>query len=97
MLRLRARHSAAIHQHYQHHQHHKLHQPTFARAFSGNSSPLDLSSLTAISPVDGRYARVTAPLRSVFSEYGLIKNRVRVEVEWLMFMADHPGLPEVRF
>lgn len=56
---------------------------------------LELSSLTAISPIDGRYARVTAPLRDIFSEYGLIKNRVRVEVEWLKFMSAHKQIPQV--
>jgi hypothetical protein len=38
-------------------------------------SELPLSSLTAVSPIDGRYARITAPLRHVFSEFGLIKQR----------------------
>ena len=37
---------------------------------------MDLSSLTAVSPIDGRYARVTAPLRPIFSEFGLIRCRV---------------------
>lgn len=54
-----------------------------------------LSELTAVSPVDGRYARVTKPLREVFSEYGLIKSRVKVEIEWLCFMAANPAIPQV--
>ncbi|WP_294947792.1 adenylosuccinate lyase, partial [Sulfurivirga sp.] len=56
---------------------------------------LELSSLTAISPVDGRYARQTAELREIFSEYGLIRYRVQVEVAWLKLLANHPGIPEV--
>lgn len=42
--------------------------------------PMQLSSLTAVSPVDGRYAGKTQALRPIFSEYGLIRARVLVEV-----------------
>ena len=56
---------------------------------------MDLSALTAVSPVDGRYGSKTAALREVFSEYGLIKRRVLVEVRWLQCLANHPGIPEV--
>jgi len=56
---------------------------------------MELSSLTAVSPIDGRYARVTAPLRPIFSEYGLIRCRVTVEVRWLQMLANHPGIVEV--
>ncbi len=56
---------------------------------------MELSALTAVSPVDGRYGSKTAPLREVFSEYGLIKRRVLVEVRWLQCLADHTGIPEV--
>uniref|UniRef100_A0A0G4GCP4 Adenylosuccinate lyase n=1 Tax=Chromera velia CCMP2878 TaxID=1169474 RepID=A0A0G4GCP4_9ALVE len=56
---------------------------------------LPLSSLTAVSPVDGRYGSKAAPLRAVFSEYGLIKYRVRVECEWMRVMAACDQLPEV--
>ncbi|HUX82395.1 MAG TPA: adenylosuccinate lyase [Halothiobacillus sp.] len=52
-------------------------------------------SLTAISPVDGRYARQTEPLRAYFSEFALIKNRVRVEIEWFKALSAHPGISEV--
>jgi len=55
-----------------------------------------LSALTALSPLDGRYAEKLAPLRSHFSEFGLIHNRVRVEIEWLKLLAATPALPEVR-
>ncbi|TGD75274.1 adenylosuccinate lyase [Mangrovimicrobium sediminis] len=56
---------------------------------------MDLSALTAISPIDGRYAGKTRALREVFSEFGLIKRRVLVEVRWLECLAAHPGIPEV--
>ncbi|MFT5580258.1 MAG: adenylosuccinate lyase [Paraglaciecola psychrophila] len=56
---------------------------------------MDLSALSAISPIDGRYGSKTASLRSVFSEYGLIKNRVIVEVRWLQRLAQMPEIIEV--
>lgn len=54
------------------------------------NNTLELSPLTAISGVDGRYSGKTAPLRAVFSEYGLIRARVKVELEWLKLLADTP-------
>ena len=56
---------------------------------------LSLSSLTAVSPIDGRYGSKTEQLRTVFSEYGLIRYRVMVEVRWLQHLANHPGVIEV--
>lgn len=56
---------------------------------------MDLSRLTAVSPLDGRYADKTAALRPIASEYGLIHYRVRVEIGWLCTLATHPGIPEV--
>lgn len=56
---------------------------------------LSLSSLTALSPLDGRYANKTMALRAAFSEYGLIRFRVLVEVRWLMSLADNAGVAEV--
>tara|TARA_R110000823_G_scaffold305166_3_gene427136 strand:+ start:67667 stop:69037 length:1371 start_codon:yes stop_codon:yes gene_type:complete len=56
---------------------------------------MDLSALSAVSPIDGRYGEKTAALRSIFSEYGLIQRRVRVEIRWLQQLAGHPGIPEV--
>ncbi|MDG4813436.1 adenylosuccinate lyase [Hydrogenovibrio sp. 3SP14C1] len=56
---------------------------------------MQLSELTAISPVDGRYGARLSNLKEIFSEYGLIKNRVKVEVSWLRMLANHPGIPEV--
>ena len=59
------------------------------------SSIPSLSELTALSPLDGRYAEKVAALRSIFSEFGLIKNRVRVEIEWLLALAQNELIPEV--
>ncbi|WP_219064419.1 adenylosuccinate lyase [Pseudomonas sp. UMAB-08] len=56
---------------------------------------MQLSSLTAVSPVDGRYAGRTKALRPIFSEYGLIRFRVMVEVRWLQRLAAHPQITEV--
>jgi adenylosuccinate lyase len=56
---------------------------------------MDLSALTAVSPVDGRYGSKTAPLRTVFSEFGLIKRRVLVEVRWLQCLASIEAIKEV--
>ena len=56
---------------------------------------MDLSALTAVSPIDGRYGGKTFQLRPIFSEFGLMKYRVRVEVRWLQALAAHPGIPEV--
>lgn len=53
------------------------------------------TTLTALSPVDGRYARQTAPLCEFFSEFGLLKYRVQVELRWLESLALHPEIPEV--
>lgn len=56
---------------------------------------MELSSLTAVSPVDGRYGRKTQSLRPVFSEYGLIYHRVLVEVRWLQALSRLEEIPEV--
>jgi adenylosuccinate lyase len=56
---------------------------------------MDLSPLTAISPLDGRYAGKTEALRAIFSEYGLIRHRVLVEVRWLQCLASRPEVAEV--
>ncbi|PJJ97973.1 adenylosuccinate lyase [Lysobacteraceae bacterium NML75-0749] len=52
-------------------------------------------TLTALSPLDGRYSGKVDALRPIFSEYGLIKARVKVEVEWLLALAAHPGIVEL--
>ncbi len=56
---------------------------------------MKLTSLSAISPIDGRYADKTWDLRTIFSEYGLIHQRIKVEVRWLQALAAHDGIPEV--
>lgn len=56
---------------------------------------MTVSSLTALSPLDGRYAGKINALRPHFSEYGLIRARVTVEVRWLEMLSDHPGIVEV--
>ena len=56
---------------------------------------MQLDSLTAISPIDGRYAAKTASLRPVFSEYGLIYHRLMVEVRWLQTLSRTADISEV--
>ncbi|PID49718.1 MAG: adenylosuccinate lyase [Proteobacteria bacterium] len=56
---------------------------------------MELSALTAISPVDGRYASKTAALRPWFSEYSLIYHRVLVEIRWLQWLAAQESIAEV--
>ncbi|TGG96077.1 adenylosuccinate lyase [Natronospirillum operosum] len=57
---------------------------------------MTLTTLTALSPVDGRYAGKCAPLREHFSEFGLIRYRVLVEIRWLQCLAAHPGITEAK-
>jgi len=56
---------------------------------------MDYSPLTALSPVDGRYARKCDELRPLLSEFALIRFRVLVEVRWLKTLAGHPGISEL--
>jgi len=56
---------------------------------------VSLNELTAVSPIDGRYAQRTAQLREYFSEYALIRERVRVEVRWFLALADNEAIPEL--
>ena len=56
---------------------------------------MELSQLTAISPIDGRYGAKTDALRPIFSEYGLIRHRVIVEIRWLQALAVNEGIKEV--
>jgi adenylosuccinate lyase len=56
---------------------------------------MHLSSLTAVSPVDGRYGNKIEDLRPIFSEYGLIRHRVIVEVRWLQALASHNDMLEI--
>ena len=56
---------------------------------------MQLSELTAISPVDGRYGSKTSDYQTIFSEYGLIRHRVLVEVRWLQALAKDSDIAEV--
>ena len=53
------------------------------------------STLTALSPLDGRYAAKVAKLREHFSEFGLIRARVRIEIAWLVALSAEAAIPEV--
>lgn len=57
---------------------------------------MKLDNLTAVSPVDGRYGNKTESLRDIFSEYGFIRYRVLVEIQWLQMLAGDRGLAEIR-
>jgi adenylosuccinate lyase len=56
---------------------------------------LDTSALTALSPLDGRYAAKAAPLREYLSEYALIRYRVLIEIRWLQHLADESSVTEL--
>lgn len=56
---------------------------------------MNVSSLTAISPLEGRYLEKMQELRPIFSEYGLIRFRVLVEIRWLQLLVEHAKLPEL--
>jgi adenylosuccinate lyase len=56
---------------------------------------MDHPALVALSPLDGRYAGQCAALHPVFSEFGLMHRRVRVEIAWLLALAEHPDIPEL--
>ena len=65
-----------------------------AQVYTGLSL-MKVSTLKALSPADGRYADKVAGLRDIFSEYGLIRFRVLVEVRWLQALADEKDIPEI--
>ena len=56
---------------------------------------MTFDNLTSISPIDGRYSAKTGPLKAIFSEYGLIKYRLLVEVRWLEVMSKNSQISEV--
>jgi adenylosuccinate lyase len=60
------------------------------------SGVVDPTALTALSPLDGRYAAKAAPLREYLSEYALIRYRSLVEVRWLQHLADEPAIVELQ-
>ena len=76
----------------------KLHTPSALAAHRPHRSfraiDMTLTALTALSPLDGRYAAKVESLRVHFSEYGLIRNRVRVEIEWLKALAAASAIGE---
>ena len=57
--------------------------------------PDSLTALTALSPLDGRYAAKVTPLADHFSEFGLIRARVRIEIAWLIALSEEPAIAEV--
>ena len=56
---------------------------------------MDSNTLTALSPLDGRYHEKVSQLRDIFSEQGLIQFRTHVEVRWLEMLAEHGNLAEM--
>ena len=56
---------------------------------------MELNELRALSPLDGRYADKVGSLRSILSEYGLIRYRVLVEIRWLQCLADNPAISDL--
>ena len=56
---------------------------------------MQLDPLTALSPLDGRYASKVDALRPIFSEYGLMHRRVAVEIAWLIALSDETGIAEL--
>jgi adenylosuccinate lyase len=65
------------------------------RSGPASSVPSTFDSLTALSPLDGRYGAKVGELRAWFSEFGLIRLRVLVEVRWLQALSEHPDVSEV--
>ncbi|MBQ5531106.1 MAG: adenylosuccinate lyase [Kiritimatiellae bacterium] len=57
---------------------------------------MNIDQLEAISPLDGRYAHKCDELRGIFSEYGLVKRRIRVECAWLAALCEEPGIRECK-
>src|SRR6185312_11213033 len=68
---------------------------TMAASRRHGSAAMQLDSLTALSPLDGRYAAKVDALRPIFSEYGLMHRRVAVEIAWLIALSDEPGIAEL--
>src|SRR6201991_3435726 len=65
------------------------------RPLRPGSFPMSHATLTALSPLDGRYASKAGPLRPIFSEFGLMHRRVHVEIHWLLALGAHPGIVEL--
>ncbi len=71
------------------------HRSMISRLPALDRQVMEMNTLNALSPVDGRYATKVSDLRPVFSEAGLISRRVQVEVRWLQTLAACPDIPEV--
>ena len=56
---------------------------------------MKIDTLKALSPLDGRYNHVNTHLRDILSEYGLIKYRIRVEIEWFIHLSKQKSIPEL--
>ena len=56
---------------------------------------MDAQRLMALSPLDGRYQEKISELHEIFSEYGLIKRRIEIEIRWLQMLIEHANLPEL--
>ena len=56
---------------------------------------MKIDTLKALSPLDGRYSHVNTHLRDILSEYGLIKYRIRVEIEWFIHLSNQKSIPEL--
>ena len=56
---------------------------------------MKIDTLKALSPLDGRYSNVNTHLRDILSEYGLIKYRIRVEIEWFIHLSKQKSIPEL--
>jgi Adenylosuccinate lyase (EC 4.3.2.2) len=69
--------------------------PVYPTAVPRPLPAMSESTLLALSPLDGRYAGKVDALRPIFSEFGLIRARVKVEVEWLLALAAEPGIVEL--
>src|SRR5690625_785617 len=69
--------------------------PTTMSRSSTRDSAMPLTPLTALSPLDGRYAAKVEPLRPIFSEFGLMHRRVHVEIHWLLALGGEPGIAEL--
>ena len=57
-------------------------------------SDKSFSKLSAISPIDGRYSKKTQLYKNIFSEYGLIRYRVLIEIKWLKSLCENPSITE---
>ena len=56
---------------------------------------MKIDTLKALSPLDGRYSHANTHLRDILSEYGLIKYRIRVEIEWFIHLSKQKSIPEL--